>query len=101
MRTITTIKDIDSLMKGDQYVIQPVGYDLQKPEDLHTFTNQIDDIQKAIEDKFAPKDVVNEVITEIDKMTEVQLVTYWKTIGADVNIKYSKTKNILNIKSVL
>ena len=76
MRTITTIKDIDSLMKGDQYVIQPVGYDLQKPEDLHTFTNQIDDIQKAIEDKFAPKDVVNEVITEIDKMTEVQLVTY-------------------------
>ena len=34
MKIITNIKDIDTLVKGDQYIIQPIGYDLHQPEKL-------------------------------------------------------------------
>ena len=53
MKIITNIKDIDTLVKGDQYIIQPIGYDLQQPEKLMDFQKEIDDIQKAVESKFS------------------------------------------------
>ncbi|HRC16368.1 MAG TPA: hypothetical protein PLY25_11860 [Bacteroidia bacterium] len=53
MKIITNIKDIDTLVKGDQYIIQPIGYNLQQPEKLMDFQKEIDDIQKAVESKFS------------------------------------------------
>ena len=53
MKIITRKKDIDTLVKGDQYIIQPIGYDLQQPEKLMDFQKEIDDIQKAVESKFS------------------------------------------------
>jgi len=53
MKIIISIKDIDTLVKGDQYIIQPIGYDLQQPEKLMDFQKEIDDIQKAVESKFS------------------------------------------------
>lgn len=62
--------------------------------------------EKEFEDKltsFLPKEeiVKDEVVIktkeELSKMKEVDLVAYWLSIWADVNIKYSKAKNIDNI----
>ena len=66
MKIITSIKDIDTLVKGDQYIIQPIGYDLQQPEKLMDFQKEIDDIQKAVESKFSYiiDDKENEVVSE-------------------------------------
>ncbi len=66
MKIITSIKDIDTLVKGDQYIIQPIGYDLQQPEKLIDFQKEIDDIQKAVESKFSYIIDVkgNEVVSE-------------------------------------
>ena len=66
MKIITSIKDIDTLVKGDQYIIQPIGYDLQQPEKLINFQKEIDDIQKAVESKFSYIIDVkgNEVVSE-------------------------------------
>jgi len=66
MKIITRKKDIDTLVKGDQYIIQPIGYDLQQPEKLMDFQKEIDDIQKAVESKFSYIIDVkgNEVVSE-------------------------------------
>ena len=66
MKIITRKKDIDTLVKGDQYIIQPIGYDLQQPEKLMDFQKEIDDIQKAVESKFSYiiDDKGNEVVSE-------------------------------------
>lgn len=66
MKIITNIKDIDTLVKGDQYIIQPIGYNLQQPEKLMDFQKEIDDIQKAVESKFSSIIDVkgNEVVSE-------------------------------------
>ena len=70
MKIITRKKDIDTLVKGDQYIIQPIGYDLQQPEKLMDFQKEIDDIQKAVESKFSyiidvkGNEVVNEGLSE-------------------------------------
>ena len=66
MKIITNIKDIDTLVKGDQYIIQPIGYNLQQPEKLMDFQKEIDDIQKAVESKFSYiiDDKGNEVVNE-------------------------------------
>ena len=52
MKIITNIKDIDTLVKGDQYIIQPIGYNLQQPEKLMDFQKEIDDIQKQLKVSF-------------------------------------------------
>ena len=54
------------LKDGDQYIIQPIGYDLQQPEKLMDFQKEIDDIQKAVESKFSYIIDVkgNEVVSE-------------------------------------
>lgn len=56
-------------------------------------------IRKAIEGN--PKEIVFKTNTELSKMSELELVTYGITIGADVNTRYSKAKNLENIKAKL
>jgi hypothetical protein len=57
----------------------------------------IDKLAKEIEDKKdKPKDEVAK--KDASKISEAELVVYGKTIGADVDMKYSKAKNSENVK---
>lgn len=82
MKIITSIKDIDTLVKGDQYIIQPIGYDLQQPEKLINFQKEIDDIQKAVESKFSSIiDVIKDVAYFANKYTSAKIKAVAKSIG--------------------
>lgn len=105
MKIITSIEDIKNLVKNDQYIIQPVDFDLQIPEKLINFQKEIDNIQKLIEEKFTTVEVETKELsfkTEdvLNQMTEKELVEYGLIIGADVNIKYSKAENLKNVKLI-
>ena len=82
MKIITSIKDIDTLVKGDQYIIQPIGYDLQQPEKLINFQKEIDDIQKAVESKFSSIiDVIKDAAYFANKYTSAKIKAVAKSIG--------------------
>ena len=82
MKIITNIKDIDTLVKGDQYIIQPIGYNLQQPEKLMDFQKEIDDIQKAVESKFSSIiDVIKDAAYFANKYTFAKIRTVAKQIG--------------------
>ena len=82
MKIITSIKDIDTLVKGDQYIIQPIGYDLQQPEKLINFQKEIDDIQKAVESKFSSIiDVIKDAAYFVNKYTSAKIKAVAKSIG--------------------
>ena len=82
MKIITNIKDIDTLIKGDQYIIHPIGYDLQQPEKLMDFQKEIDDIQKAVESKFSSIiDVIKDAAYFANKYTSAKIKAVAKSIG--------------------
>jgi len=51
MKIIKTKNDINSLVKGDNYIISPKGIDYNKPEELYKFQDEINSIQELIENK--------------------------------------------------
>lgn len=95
---ITSLKDIDKLQLGNTYTIEPIGVDFNKPESIDFKT--INEIQKAIELKFSTTEIAKKTEAELSKMRETDLVAYGLTIGAEVNTKYTKAKNIENILNI-
>ena len=82
MKIITNIKDIDTLVKGDQYIIQPIGYNLQQTEKLMDFQKENDDVQKAVESKFSSIIVViKDAAYFANKYTSAKIKAVAKSIG--------------------
>lgn len=55
VKIITTIEEAKALEFGEQYIIQPKGMDLQKPEDIHKHLDKIASIQEAVEKSIEDK----------------------------------------------
>lgn len=56
MKIVSTKKDADTLIDGEQYVIQPKGFDPSKPENIFEFLTVIDELQNYVENRFKVKD---------------------------------------------
>jgi len=74
MKIIKTKNDINSLVKGDNYIISPKGIDYNKPEELYKFQDEINSIQELIENKInkdndiANSDIKREEIIQVEQV---------------------------------
>ena len=89
MKIIISIKDIDTLVKGDHYIIQPIGYDLQQPEKLSDYSKEIEDIQKAIEANFTT--ISDKIIKDAEYFADNYDSDSIKAVAKSINLKISGT----------
>lgn len=57
VKIVVSEKDIDSLLEGDQYIVQPEGVDFTDPESLLKHADAINALHDAIEARFKTKKV--------------------------------------------
>jgi len=107
--------DIESLVLGDQYIIEPEGLDYQNPESFFSVQKEMKELEEIV-DKHTRKliekeekdraDKVNTVQKQVNtvdtsEMTEKEIIAYASSIGLTLKAKDSRAVNLQKLNDYL
>lgn len=97
--------DIESLVLGDQYIIEPEGLDYQNPESFFSVQKEIKELEE-IADKHTRKLIEKEEkekadkvqkqdnVIDTSKMGEKEIIAYASSIGLTLKAKDQRKKEV-------